>query len=174
MAFQDLKNKNEEAVLKAKFEATEDALKRAAKAAKADTHNFFIYNECIKFYKNKMEKELEDTNTYHRDGSLQRIHDSAKNNALAQVYDIEYIRISNMWKLIFIYFKQFHEKHEDSDQVSALCSRLENEIDTSYIKFQQQNDQKRREFMVNFIDATNLFTFLIVICFLFLLFTKKF
>lgn len=80
-----MRNKNEEAVLKAKFEATEEALKKAAKAAKTETHNFFIYNECLKLYKNKMEKDLEDTSSYYRDGSLQRIHDSAKNKAMAQV-----------------------------------------------------------------------------------------
>lgn len=103
-----MKNKNEEAILKAKFEATEESFKKAAKAAKTDTHNLFIYNECIKLYKTKMEKELEDTKTYYSDGSLHRIHDSAKNKAMAQVYTILELQNSgNSLCFWLIYFSIF-------------------------------------------------------------------
>lgn len=97
-----MKNKNEEAVLKANFDAKTEALEKAAKTAKADTHNFFIYSECMKLYKNTMEKELDDISTYYRNGALQRIHDSAKNKSLAQViYSCRYFK---SMKVIFYLF----------------------------------------------------------------------
>lgn len=44
---------------------------------------------------------------------------------------------------------QFKEKRESGGQEIMMESRLENDIDTNFINFEQQNDQKRKAVLVS-------------------------
>lgn len=82
---QDIKNKSEADIAKAKEEAKVASLERANKKAEAVNKNIMILTDSLTLYMNAMRQALIEKQPFYAEAELQQVHDNSKLTAISQV-----------------------------------------------------------------------------------------
>lgn len=85
MKNQDMKNKSDAEIKRAKEEARVAELERTNKKAEAVNKNIMIHTNCVTQYINAMRKAIIEKQPFFEEAELQQAHDKAKLAAISEV-----------------------------------------------------------------------------------------